>query len=121
MPSAIEEILSSTGPIARILGPSFESRPEQGWMAAAVARAMEARSHLLVEAGTGVGKSFAYLVPAVLRCLKGERIVIATNTIALQEQLVAKDIPLVRSALEAAGIIPAPKQASKEAAEDDAP
>jgi ATP-dependent DNA helicase DinG len=90
-------------------------------MAAAVARAMEARSDLLVEAGTGVGKSFAYLVPAVLRCLKGERVVIATNTIALQEQLVAKDIPLVRGALEAVGIIPVPKQASDEEDGDEAP
>ena len=94
--SAVDEILGSQGPIARLLGPSFESRPEQGRMAAAVNRAMEAKSHLLVEAGTGVGKSFAYLVPAVLRCLKGEVVVIATNTIALQEQLVAKDIPASR-------------------------
>jgi len=72
-------------------------------MAAAVARAMEARSHLLVEAGTGVGKSFAYLVPAMLRCLlQGETVVIATNTIALQEQLVGKDIPLLQAIVEEA-------------------
>lgn len=86
-------------------------------MAAAVVRAMQAKSHLLVEAGTGVGKSFAYLVPAVLRCLAGERVVIATNTIALQEQLVGKDIPMVQAALEAAGIIPA----SKAGLDEDAP
>lgn len=78
-------------------------------MAAAVVRAMEAKSHLFVEAGTGVGKSFAYLVPAVLRCLRGEVVVIATNTIALQEQLVHKDIPLVQAALEEAGVIPKPR------------
>ena len=64
-------------------------------MAEAVAAAMEAKAHLLVEAGTGVGKSYAYLVPAMLRALKGERVVIATNTISLQEQLVEKDIPLL--------------------------
>lgn len=76
-------------------------------MARAVAANMESRAHLLVEAGTGVGKSFAYLVPAILRCcLLGERIVVATNTISLQEQLVAKDIPLLQAALEDAGIIP---------------
>lgn len=103
----VEHILSSGGPIARALGGGYESRPEQGQMARAVAAAMEARSHLLVEAGTGVGKSYAYLVPAILRCvLRGERVVIATNTIALQEQLVEKDIPLLRAVLEEAGVVP---------------
>lgn len=106
MPSRVEDILGPAGAIASALGPKFEPRPEQARMAAAVARAMEARSHLLVEAGTGVGKSFAYLVPAVLRCLAGEVVVVATNTIALQEQLITKDIPLVQLALETAGIIP---------------
>lgn len=67
-------------------------------MARAVALAMEQKSHLLVEAGTGVGKSFAYLVPAIQRCLaKGQVVVVATNTIALQEQLVERDIPLLHS------------------------
>lgn len=65
-------------------------------MADAVARAMETRERLLVEAGTGVGKSFAYLVPAIARILaKGEKVVIATATISLQEQLMQKDIPLL--------------------------
>lgn len=86
--------------MARALGPSFESRPEQIEMARAVATAMDTRSHLVVEAGTGVGKSFAYLVPAMLRALeRGERVVIATNTISLQEQLIQKDIPFLRSLL----------------------
>jgi ATP-dependent DNA helicase DinG len=105
------EILSAAGPIARALAQrqlAFEARTEQLEMAAAVAATMDARSHLLVEAGTGVGKSFAYLVPAILRaCLHRQRVVIATNTIALQEQLVEKDIPLLQAALEEAGIIPA--------------
>lgn len=69
-------------------------------MAQAVARAMEERSHLLVEAGTGVGKSFAYLIPALIRAADcGETVLIATNTISLQEQLVEKDIPLLTSLL----------------------
>ncbi len=70
-------------------------------MAEAVARAMAAKSHLLVEAGTGVGKSYAYLVPAITRILaENEVVVVATNTIALQEQLVGKDIPLLVSTLD---------------------
>ena len=69
-------------------------------MAAAVGRAMEASERLIVEAGTGVGKSFAYLVPAIMRATtRGEKVVIATATIALQEQLVNKDIPLLVKAL----------------------
>ncbi|MBX3387385.1 MAG: hypothetical protein KF768_12520 [Phycisphaeraceae bacterium] len=109
-------ILGPDGPIARHLGDRFESRPEQIAMAEAVARAMAARgvggasgaggpdagvgSRLAVEAGTGVGKSFAYLIPAVLRCiLHGEKVVIATATISLQEQLITKDIPLIQETL----------------------
>ncbi len=97
----IRHILSDSGPIAAALGDRFESRPEQTAMAIAIARTMEKKSHLLVEAGTGVGKSFAYLVPAIVRALtKGEVVIIATNTIALQEQLVNKDIPLLRAILD---------------------
>jgi ATP-dependent DNA helicase DinG len=73
---------------------SYEPRPQQTAMAEAVAVAMEANRHLLVEAGTGVGKSFAYLVPAIDRIVnRGERVIVATHTIALQEQLMGKDIP----------------------------
>ena len=71
-------------------------------MARAVARAMSERGRLLVEAGTGVGKSFAYLVPAILRCLAhGETVVVATNTISLQEQLIERDVPLLARTLGA--------------------
>jgi len=105
--TGLDEILSPAGPVAKLMGADFEPRPEQLEMARAVAEAMEHRSHLLVEAGTGVGKSFAYLVPAVLRCLlHGQTVVVATNTIALQEQLIAKDVPLllrVIAELEAGG------------------
>jgi ATP-dependent DNA helicase DinG len=97
----VSSFLSPGGPIAAALGGHFESRPEQAEMAAAVVRTFDQRSHLLAEAGTGVGKSFAYLVPAILRCvMRGEKVVVATNTIALQEQLVQKDVPLLQSALD---------------------
>ncbi|MCA9300380.1 MAG: hypothetical protein KDA28_15020, partial [Phycisphaerales bacterium] len=65
---------------------------------------MESRSHLLVEAGTGVGKSFAYLVPAIRRAVEHhETVIVATNTIALQEQIVGKDVPLLEAALAVSG------------------
>jgi len=69
-------------------------------MACAVEDALEARRVMLIEAGTGVGKSFAYLLPAIRRVIeKRERVVIATHTINLQEQLIEKDIPLLRAAI----------------------
>ncbi len=100
------------GPVAATIGDAFETRPQQLEMARAVAHALEQRSHLLVEAGTGVGKSFAYLAPAMIRAARhNETVVVATNTIALQEQLVSKDIPLLMNALEAPeGETPAPDQ-----------
>ncbi|MCF7849300.1 MAG: hypothetical protein K9M45_10640, partial [Kiritimatiellales bacterium] len=81
-------------------GIDFELRPQQQRMARAVADAESAGHHLAVEAGTGVGKSFAYLVPQILAALENEtRTVVATYTITLQEQLMYKDIPFVRRAL----------------------
>jgi ATP-dependent DNA helicase DinG len=81
-------------------GIHFELRPQQQKMARAVADAAGMGHHLAVEAGTGVGKSFAYLVPQILTALEHEtRCVIATYTITLQEQLIHKDIPFVRKAL----------------------
>lgn len=99
--STVHDILGDAGPIARALGEGYEPRPEQLLMAERVAQTMASRGHLMVEAGTGVGKSFAYLAPAIERaCKHGETVVIATNTIALQEQLMAKDIPLLANAME---------------------
>lgn len=87
----------------------FEERPEQLEMAETVRRAFGRGGHWLIEAGTGVGKSMAYLLPAALHALKnGERVVISTNTIALQEQLLSKDIPALRSVLLEAGVIQDP-------------
>jgi ATP-dependent DNA helicase DinG len=95
----VANLLSTEGAVARRLD-GFEPRPQQVEMAAAVERAMECRTHLLVEAGTGVGKSFAYLIPAIKRIVEHrERVVVSTNTINLQEQLVEKDIPLLNAVI----------------------
>ena len=76
-------------------------------MLAAVTRAIHNGEHLVVEGGTGVGKSMAYLLPAALFALsKGQRVVISTNTINLQEQLLHKDIPAMIEVLDQAGLAP---------------
>jgi ATP-dependent DNA helicase DinG len=96
---SIDEFLGPSGPVARRLE-GYEARPQQIAMARAVARAIDSNGRLLVEAGTGVGKSFAYLLPAIARILeKKQRVVVATNTIALQEQLIEKDVPLLRAVI----------------------
>lgn len=123
-------IIAADGPIARRLGRRFETRPQQEQMIQAVRQAMAGGEQLLVEAGTGVGKSFSYLLPAIERIAMSktsavedsgsgadsadspinfleehgpsktrQRIVISTHTIALQEQLTNKDIPLLRSVI----------------------
>jgi ATP-dependent DNA helicase DinG len=92
-------ILGPGGAIARRLA-SYEPRPQQLEMAEAVARAIRGRSHLMVEAGTGVGKSFAYLVPAILAAAEdGLKVVVSTHTISLQEQLLQKDLPFLRAVM----------------------
>jgi ATP-dependent DNA helicase DinG len=96
----IASVLGDGGAVARALGDGYEARPEQMRVASAVRRAMLESGRLVVEAGTGVGKSFAYLTPAIERAVAhGERVVVSTHTISLQEQLVSKDIPLLRSTL----------------------
>ncbi len=99
------DVLGPTGRIAQRLG-TYESRPQQMAMADAVAHAIAEDQHLVVEAGTGTGKSFAYLVPAILAATAGQgtnaprkRIVISTHTISLQEQLMARDIPFLNAVL----------------------
>ena len=92
-------VLGPDGLIAKKL-PDFESRPQQMEMAEAVAHAIDRKRKLLVEAGTGVGKSFAYLVPAILAAAKKDtKVVISTHTISLQEQLIRKDIPFLQSVM----------------------
>lgn len=98
MSSVIDAILGPEGSIARRLGEKYEHRPQQLEMASAVEEAFSAGHDLLVEAGTGVGKSFAYLLPAIEAAVKNKkRVVISTRTISLQEQLIDKDIPLLQS------------------------
>ncbi len=88
-------LLGPDGPIARA-HPQYEFRPGQVQMAHAVADAIENRRHLCVEAGTGTGKTLAYLLPAIF---SGKRIIISTGTKNLQEQLFFKDIPFLEQAL----------------------
>ena len=92
---SLEEIFGPRGPLARAL-PAFEGRPGQVQMSKTIERGFLEGTHTIVEAGTGVGKSLAYLVPAIR---SGKRVAVSTGTIALQEQLVRKDIPLVAEAL----------------------
>ncbi len=95
--------LGPGGVVSRALG-QFEDRPSQRDMAAYVADTFNEGGVSLLEAGTGVGKSFAYLVPAISWArANGERTVVSTNTINLQEQLVGKDLPLLARALEQDG------------------
>src|SRR3954449_5378979 len=98
MSTLLHDILGQGGAIARRLGERYEFRPQQLEMAAAVESAFRDKHHLLVEAGTGVGKSFAYLLPAIDYAVRNKkRVVISTHTISLQEQLIEKDIPLIQS------------------------
>ncbi len=92
---AIAELLGADGPLADHVS-GFAPRPQQQAMAAAVADALENRQVLIAEAGTGVGKTYAYLAPALL-C--GGKIIISTGTRNLQDQLYRKDLPVVREAL----------------------
>jgi ATP-dependent DNA helicase DinG len=118
----VDSILGPGGRIARRLK-HYEPREQQWLMARQVAKALAAQQHLVAEAGTGTGKSFAYLVPAILYATENQawlgqpeaeedeqrpeqqqepqrrRVVISTHTISLQEQLVAKDIPLLNSVI----------------------
>ena len=93
----LAEIFREGGTLSRTL-PGFRFREQQLEMAQAIARAIEARTPLVAEAGTGTGKTFAYLVPALLY---GGKVIISTGTKTLQDQLFERDLPLVRDALAA--------------------
>ena len=102
--SQVAEIFSANGILSRAR--NFEFRPQQQEMAVAVARALQNRGHLAVEAGTGVGKSLAYLIPAILFAVShNKKAVVSTHTINLQEQLTEKDLPMLAGVL---GALPAP-------------
>jgi len=102
----VEEVFGPEGLIVQA-HPEYEYRPGQITMARAVMRAFEQKRHLIVEAGTGTGKTLAYLVPAVAAALGGRgRVIISTGTKNLQEQLMEKDIPFLQ------GILPKPFSAT---------
>ncbi len=102
IPLNVDEIVSTLeygGPFSRYFN-SFEQRPEQIEMIRAIATAISESQHLMVEAGTGTGKSFAYLIPAAIWAMQNDlRVVISTNTINLQDQLINKDVPDLNDAL----------------------
>jgi ATP-dependent DNA helicase DinG len=102
--SQVEEIFSPSGILSK--ASNFEFRPQQQEMAVAVARTLQNREHLAVEAGTGVGKSLAYLIPAILFAVaQKKKAVVSTHTINLQEQLTEKDLPMLAAVL---GSLPEP-------------
>ena len=92
---AVDRVFADEGPIARAV-PEFEPRPGQRDMASAVARTFARGGVLLAEAGTGTGKTLAYLAPAIL---SGHRVLVSTGTKTLQEQIFYKDLPILRAAL----------------------
>jgi len=94
--AAVDRVFDEGGPLARAV-PEFEPRPGQRAMAAAVADAIEQGHVLLAEAGTGTGKTLAYLVPAIL---SGRRVLVSTGTKTLQEQIFSKDLPLLQASLD---------------------
>jgi len=100
----IEDVLGKDGVISKKLG-SYELRPQQLDMALAIQKAIEENKHLIVEAGTGVGKSMAYLIPFIFWSVKNNnKVVISTHTKTLQEQLIKKDLPFLRNALKSVNV-----------------
>lgn len=100
----LAQLLEPDGALSRIF-PEYEHRPQQVAMLRAIAGAFNESKHWMIEAGTGVGKSLAYLIPAALWAMRnGERVVISTNTIHLQEQLLQKDIPILQRLLSESGL-----------------
>src|SRR5262245_42723400 len=106
----VADVFARRGLLERAL-PGYEARPQQAHMAEEVARSIASGRHLLIEAGTGIGKSLAYLAPALLwvASRRGDdpaerRVVVSTYTRALQEQLARQDLPLLERALQPAGV-----------------
>ena len=98
-PRVVQEVIGPQGTLSEVIA-GFERRRQQEQMADAVAEAINVNGQILVEAGTGTGKSLAYLVPAALSATeRGETVVLSTNTLALQDQLLRKDVPDLIAAL----------------------
>lgn len=101
---SLTKAMQPGGPLSAVVE-HYERRPQQEMMAATVASAFNEDQHVIVEAGTGTGKSMAYLLPAALHAVEhGEPVVISTNTLALQDQLYRKDLPDVQAALMGMGV-----------------
>ncbi|MDI6827363.1 MAG: helicase, partial [Armatimonadota bacterium] len=94
----LRRLLGPGGPVAQNM-PGYEHRPQQIEVAITIQEALKTKSHCLAEAGTGVGKSMAYIIPAAEHALKGNKVIISSHTIYLQSQLVSKDIPFVQKAI----------------------
>lgn len=104
-PTLIDHFFASDGPLAAQFGSEFETRPGQLAMAHQVLQALNEGEHLLIEAGTGTGKSLAYLLPAACWSVANQqRVVIATNTLTLQDQLLHKELPQLHALLAAAEV-----------------
>jgi DNA polymerase-3 subunit epsilon/ATP-dependent DNA helicase DinG len=97
-PLSVDGVFAPDGPLAKSLA-GYEDRQEQRELASAIERTFQEGGALVAEAGTGVGKSIAYLVPAIAAALLGERVIVSTHTLPLQDQLVRKDAPAVQTAL----------------------
>jgi DNA polymerase-3 subunit epsilon/ATP-dependent DNA helicase DinG len=95
---SVEVVFAADGPLAQKLA-GYEDRPQQRELAAAIERTFEDGGALLAEAGTGVGKSLAYAMPALARAAAGERVIVSTHTLPLQDQLMRKDLPALQAAL----------------------
>ncbi|MFN8376215.1 MAG: helicase C-terminal domain-containing protein [Anaerolineae bacterium] len=96
----IDALLGENGALSAVI-PNYEHRPQQVDMAHAISESFNNSQHLMIEAGTGVGKSLAYLVPAALWAAhNNEQVVISTNTINLQDQLIQKDFPILKEAIK---------------------
>lgn len=91
----VSEFFAADGALAKVI-PGYLPRAAQVEMAVAIAQSIEAKEHVIVEAGTGTGKTFAYLIPAIL---SGKKVIVSTGTKNLQDQLFNKDVPLIRQAL----------------------
>lgn len=97
MPPEIESVFAADGALARTI-PGYRVRPQQIEMAQRIAAAIDKHGVLVAEAGTGTGKTFAYLVPALMA---GGKVILSTGTKTLQDQLFQRDLPMVRDALKA--------------------
>jgi Rad3-related DNA helicase len=102
---SIEDILAPNGRLAKAL-PNYQHRTEQIEACHAIEQALADGRVCLVEAGTGVGKTLAYLIPAIRAAAQGKRTVVSTHTLNLQTQLVEKDIPLITSLFPEVEITP---------------